>query len=97
MSVPMCPVHNVALKPSQKGEGFFCPKKLPDGSWCKEKGAAPAPAPPQSATVAPGASSQVMLVLGALQFAGAVYQGTGSAEEAITLANQIYEGWREVV
>lgn len=97
MSTPMCPVHNVELKPSQKGGGFFCPKKLPDGSWCKEKGHAPAAAPSQSAALAPSGSPTVALVLGALSAAATVYQGTGNAEDFITLANQLYEGWREVV
>ena len=97
MSNPICPVHNVELKPSQKGGGFYCPKKLPDGSWCQHKGAAPAQNAPQSAALASGGSPAVMLVLGALQFAGAVYQGTGNAEDAITLANQIFEGWKDTV
>ena len=97
MSAPMCRVHNVELKPSQKGGGFYCPKKLPDGSWCNEKGDAPAPAAPQSAALASGGSPQVALILGALSAAATVYQGTGNAEDFVTLANQIYEGWREVV
>jgi hypothetical protein len=29
-----CPRHG-AMKPSTKGKGFYCPHKLPDGSWCK--------------------------------------------------------------
>lgn len=34
---PLCPVHGVAMKPSTKGAGWFCSKKMPDGSYCKEK------------------------------------------------------------
>lgn len=34
--VPLCPVHNTPMKPSQKS-GFFCPKRLDDGSYCKSK------------------------------------------------------------
>jgi hypothetical protein len=31
-----CPRHG-AMKPSTKGKGFYCPRKLADGSWCKGK------------------------------------------------------------
>ena len=31
---PQCPRHG-AMKPSTKGKGWYCPRKLPDGSWCK--------------------------------------------------------------
>lgn len=34
---PTCPVHASAMLPSSKGGGYFCPRKLPDGSYCKEK------------------------------------------------------------
>jgi hypothetical protein len=31
-----CPTHG-PVKPSTKGKGWYCPTKLPDGSWCKGK------------------------------------------------------------
>jgi hypothetical protein len=33
---PRCPTHG-PMKPSTKGKGWYCPKKLADGSWCKGK------------------------------------------------------------
>ena len=33
---PQCKAHG-AKKPSTKGKGWYCPKKLPDGSWCPGK------------------------------------------------------------
>jgi hypothetical protein len=33
-TTPQCPKHG-AMKPSTKGKGFYCPHKLPNGSWCK--------------------------------------------------------------
>jgi len=33
-TTPQCPKHGV-MKPSTKGKGFYCPHKLPNGSWCK--------------------------------------------------------------
>jgi hypothetical protein len=35
--VPVCPYHG-ALKASTKGKGWYCPAKMADGSYCKEKG-----------------------------------------------------------
>jgi len=34
---PLCPVHNVLMKRSQIHGGWFCSKKLPDGTYCKEQ------------------------------------------------------------
>jgi hypothetical protein len=34
---PQCPTHG-AMKRSTKGKGWYCPHKLKDGTWCKEKG-----------------------------------------------------------
>jgi hypothetical protein len=34
---PVCPYHG-PLKPSTKGKGWYCPAKMVDGSYCKEKG-----------------------------------------------------------
>jgi hypothetical protein len=33
-TTPQCPTHG-AMKPSTKGKGWYCPRKLADGSWCK--------------------------------------------------------------
>lgn len=34
---PLCPTHGSRMKPSKKGGGWFCPRKVDDGSYCKEK------------------------------------------------------------
>lgn len=39
-SAPLCPVHGKPMKPSKYGGGYYCTSKLPDGSYCKEKGQA---------------------------------------------------------
>ena len=40
-SAPPCPVHGRQMRPSKYGDGgYYCPTKLPDGSYCKEKAAA---------------------------------------------------------
>lgn len=39
-SAPICPVHGTPMLPSKKGNGFYCPKKLDDGSYCKAKAVA---------------------------------------------------------
>ena len=96
MSVPTCPIHNSPLKQGRNG-GFFCPKKLPDGSWCPSKqsgsvAAAPAAVAP---TPQPGATTPAhLLLIAALDFASRIYQGTGQGDDAVTLANQVYAGWR---
>lgn len=33
---PTCRVHNVTMKPSKHGGGFYCPRKEGE-NWCKEK------------------------------------------------------------
>ena len=35
-TTPQCPRHG-AMKPSTKGKGWYCPRKLADGSWCRGK------------------------------------------------------------
>ncbi|MCI0338812.1 MAG: hypothetical protein L0226_14650 [Acidobacteria bacterium] len=35
--VPVCPIHNKPMKASQKPGTFFCPRRLDDGSYCREK------------------------------------------------------------
>lgn len=32
---PLCPIHRKAM--INRGRGYFCPSKMPDGSWCKQK------------------------------------------------------------
>lgn len=34
---PVCPHHNAPMQPSTKGSGWYCPRKLSDGTYCKEK------------------------------------------------------------
>lgn len=36
-AAPRCPIHGSPMKPSKKGSGFYCPRKLDDGTYCKEK------------------------------------------------------------
>jgi hypothetical protein len=35
-ATPQCPTHGT-MKPSTKGKGWYCPRKLADGSWCRGK------------------------------------------------------------
>lgn len=94
--MPNCPIHNAPMKQGRNG-GFFCPKKMPDGSWCAAKSSpAQANAPTQvSPTPQPGATTPAhLLLIAALDFASRVYQGTGQADDATALANAIYAGWR---
>jgi hypothetical protein len=37
VDTPQCPQHG-GMKQSTKGTGWYCPHRLDDGSWCKEKG-----------------------------------------------------------
>jgi hypothetical protein len=94
MSIPNCPVHGKPMRAGVKG-GFFCATKMPDGSWCQHK-AASAPAAQVSSTpvVEPQVLPRVALATAALQFAGAVYRGSGpvGANEALVLAQTAY-GW----
>lgn len=34
---PTCPVHHAPMRRSQKGGGWYCPRKLDDGSYCTQK------------------------------------------------------------
>lgn len=92
MNTPICSVHSKPMRPGAKG-GFFCATKLPDGSWCREKGAsAPVAAVTQEPVHEPQVLPRVRLAEAALAFAGAVYQGSGpvGANEALVLAQQAY-------
>jgi hypothetical protein len=39
MDAPICPVHHNPMR--NNGRGWFCPKKMPDGTWCKQRPEAP--------------------------------------------------------
>lgn len=34
---PKCPKHKGVMKLNRGGNGFFCPRKMTDGSWCEHK------------------------------------------------------------
>ena len=103
MSVPMCPVHNSPMK-SGRGGGFFCPKKNGD-QWCDQKVSAavanapqstgPVPAFPQAS--GPTTTPKHLLVLGALDFAAKVFQGTGNSDDALALANAVFADWKDAL
>lgn len=95
MSIPACPVHKQPMKLGRDGKTYFCPRKDANtGEWCKEKASVEPGAPPATAGArAPAQAStnpKLLLLLGALDFAAKVYQGTGQAEDATNLANEIY-------
>lgn len=33
---PICPVHGTPMKPSRKGTGWFCTRKIANGEYCRE-------------------------------------------------------------
>lgn len=41
---PICSQHGTPMRAGKNG-GWFCPTKLPDGSWCKARSAKPEPVP----------------------------------------------------
>jgi hypothetical protein len=32
---PTCPVHNAPMRPSTKGAGWYCSRKVEDGGYCR--------------------------------------------------------------
>jgi hypothetical protein len=95
MEAPLCKIHGKAMREGQYG--WFCATKDASGTWCTEKfKAARAPAAQVSSkpVVEPQVLPRVALATAALQFAGAVYHGSGpvGANEAIVLAQTAY-GW----
>jgi hypothetical protein len=73
---PLCPVHKTAMRASAKGGGFFCPRKLDDGTYCTQKikeQPAPANTPPSASVPASGpaasAHADATLAVGCLDFA----------------------------
>ena len=92
------------MRPGNKG-GFFCPRKMPDGSFCKERssGSASAPQSPPASRAAvesswepqtQATSPQHLLVLACLDFASRTYQGTGQSDDARALAFDTYTQWK---
>ena len=105
--IPVCQVHQQPMREGKKPGTFFCPKKMPDGSYCTQKAnGAPAQAPPfqqaapaqyAPATVAGTDPARHLLMLGALDAAGKVYQGTGDAIGFAALASKTYYEWKELL
>lgn len=100
--VPVCPIHGQPMNESQYG-GFYCKKKNPDGSWCKQKVAPgggqtlaqvapPAPALNPALDAPPDAA----LAVAALHFAGRVYAGTSDSTNALALAALAYDTFQKV-
>lgn len=89
MEPPICKVHG---KPMREGKfGWFCPTKDAQGNWCQEKFKPPKPEPVVAVPVAePVALPKTRLAEAALAFAGRIYQGTGSGEDALSLAASAY-------
>ena len=81
---PSCPVHSQAMKPG-KGGGWFCSRKMPDGSWCSQRVAAAKPTP-----VAGAAPADEAARLGALESAARVYEGTGMADDVLAFAQRAF-------
>ena len=38
-SAPICPVHGTPMLPSKKGSGYYCPRKVEAGGYCRAKAA----------------------------------------------------------
>jgi hypothetical protein len=90
MSTPVCKVHNVPMRASDKSPGaYYCPKK--DGDvWCKERAKSSEGAAPPAPALAPPQRREDSEVLSAasLVFAALLFKGAGPemADEAIALA-----------
>jgi len=97
-------LHQTPMNAGKKG-GFYCPKKMPDGSYCQQRiAAAPVAAPQVAVPVAteyvppPSLPTpipyKIMMAQAALMFAAQVYHGSGPTGEegALVLAQRAY-GW----
>jgi hypothetical protein len=95
------------MRLSSKGDGaYFCPKKLPDGSYCKSRitGVAPAaqaqtPASgPASGNGAHAVNGDAVLAAGALEFAARVYGSVPSDmhDEVIAYAIKAFSAMKAV-
>ena len=93
----------ISKKTGQPYEAFWacsfkdCREKLMDaaaGAPAPQQSSAPAPAPqtpPRAAQAASGASENLLLLLGCMDFASRVYQGTGIEMDARAVAFATYQ------
>jgi len=97
MGVPICPVHNVPMRESSKGGGYFCARKDAAGNWCKEKGVAPATAGLPAGALAVQRAPDA-LPAAALVFAGHLCHGAGPemADAAVSVAIKALQAMRAV-
>ena len=101
MSNPVCPIHKEPMMASTKGSGFFCRKKMPDGTWCKEKAASPpteAAGPASTTVVAGRGSPDTVLAAAALRFAADVWGPCDPSihDEAIAVAVKAFKAMKAV-
>lgn len=94
--IPNCPTHGSPMRAGNKG-GFFCPKKMPDGSYCTQRyrgavavGVAVHEAVQAQIQAATAPSQQTtprhLLVLAAIDAAAKVYSGTAQDQGFLSLA-----------
>jgi hypothetical protein len=105
----VCPLHGVAWKlvpagvskTTGKAYGEFWACSFPG---CRERPAKallisshtlPMPTPPQAQPGASTASERTLLLLGCLDFASRVFQGTSDMMGSRQLALELYEAWKE--
>ena len=97
MTVPTCPLHHKPMRVGKNGT-HYCATKLDDGSWCKEKPPVQASPSPSVASVVPtfaaATPSTHLLILGALDAAAKVFQGTSDSQGFLFCASQIFEDWK---
>lgn len=90
--MPVCEIHK-GMKPMQQsanGGAYYCPNKMPDGSWCKTKTKAEAP-PPATNTSSPSDVNlaDALLAAGALKFAAHVWGPVDPAMHDEVLAGAV--------
>ena len=104
MIVPTCSIHAIPMRKSSKGIGFYCAKKLSDGSWCKEKFANPpaataeVPATASQASLGTTTNSDVLAVA-ALEFASKILSSGSTEEEigaALLVAVKVYQTMKAI-
>lgn len=90
MTAPTCPTHQKVMRPGQGG--FFCPSKMPDGSWCTYK-VKPEPAAEPATNHGTAPASGDALAVASLSFAAALFRGAGTemGDDAIALAIKTYQ------
>jgi len=94
MTTPVCSIHKSQMKEGKAG-GYFCPRKMEDGSWCTQRVAAPKATEKATNGAASTTTPQQLLVIAALDFASRVFQGSGQGDDALDLANRALAGFRE--